>query len=49
MGLGTSGIALAGWFFFFSVNEYKFLWGFTFSCEIPGGVSDISIFICIYL
>ena len=27
MGLGTSGIALAGWFFFFSVNEYKFLWG----------------------
>lgn len=25
MGLGTSGIALAGWFFFFSVNEYKFL------------------------
>ena len=27
MGLGASGIALAGWFFFFSVNEYKFLWG----------------------
>ncbi|WP_117261319.1 hypothetical protein [Klebsiella pneumoniae] len=26
MGLGASGIALAGWFFF-SVNEYKFLWG----------------------
>lgn len=26
MGLGASGIALAGWFFFFSVNEYKFLW-----------------------
>ena len=26
-GLGASGIALAGWFFFFSVNEYKFLWG----------------------
>ncbi|MDP0388558.1 hypothetical protein, partial [Klebsiella pneumoniae] len=25
--LGASGIALAGWFFFFSVNEYKFLWG----------------------
>ena len=28
MGLGTSGIALAGWFFFFSTNEYKYLWGF---------------------
>ena len=27
MGLGASGIALAGWFFFFSVNEYKCLWG----------------------
>ncbi len=27
MGLGTSGIALAGWSFFSSVNEYKFLWG----------------------
>lgn len=28
MGLGASGIALAGWLvLFFSVNEYKFLWG----------------------
>jgi hypothetical protein len=27
MGLGTSGIALTGWFFLFSINEYKYLWG----------------------
>lgn len=47
MGLGASGIALAGWFFF-SVNEYKFLWGLLSFVEF-GGVSDISICICIYL
>ncbi len=49
MGLGASGIALAGWFFFFSVNEYKFLWGLLSVVEFLGGVSDISICICIYL
>ncbi len=47
MGLGTLGIALAGWFFFSQMNinfsgVYFQLWN-------SRGVSDISIFICIYL
>lgn len=28
MGLGSSGIALAVWFLFFSADEYKYFWGF---------------------
>lgn len=27
MGFGVSGIAFAIWFFFFSRDEYKYLWG----------------------
>ncbi len=28
MGLGTSAIAFIIWFFFFSVDEYKYFWAF---------------------
>lgn len=28
MGFGVSGIAFTVWFFFFSDDEYKYLWGF---------------------
>ena len=41
MGLGASGIALAGWFFFFSVNELNFL------CGLLSGV-DFMVWYLIY-